>query len=264
MTRIVANIPSTCQTSGHGTPEGPSAVWLGRALPPQRTSAIVTVHQLGRCDRAPDSSASTMSCKDLFKVRGSTMRPPDEMGHEEATLSAMNLQTPSPRPSVPQSLRPSRHKSRGQALVEFAFVFPIFMVILTSLLYFGFLLYSKMSIINAAREGAHYSILLDPGDAAFATKVAGQVRGAAGAGLNPSSVTTVTTGFKVDTTTHMVTSTSCTWGSSGTCKAGDAVTVTVTYPFANPVPMHLALLGNVIIDLPSSFNLISTVQMVHE
>jgi len=38
------------------------------------------------------------------------------------------------------------------------------MVILTSLLYFGFLLYSKMSIINAAREGAHYGILLDPAD----------------------------------------------------------------------------------------------------
>ena len=192
------------------------------------------------------------------------MRPSNEMGYEEATPSAMKLQAHSRRPSTPQPLRSSRRKSRGQALVEFAVVFPIFMVILTSLLYFGFLLYSKMSVINAAREGAHYGILLDPADAAFATKVAAQVQGAAGAGLNPGSVTTVTTGFKVDPTTHLVTSTSCTWGSGGTCKAGDAVTVTVTYPFANPVPMHLTLLGNVIIDLPKSIALSSTVQMVHE
>jgi hypothetical protein len=136
--------------------------------------------------------------------------------------------------------------------------------VLASVLYFGFLLYSKMSIINAAREGAHYGILLDPADAAFDTKVGDQVQGAAGAGLNPASVTTVTTGFKVDTTTYLVTSTPCTWGSGGTCKAGDAVTVTVTYPFANPVPLHLVLLGNVIIDLPSSIDLNSTVQMIHE
>ena len=177
--------------------------------------------------------------------------------------SAMKLQGHARRSPTPRSLRSARHKSRGQALVEFAVVFPIFMVILTSLLYFGFLLYSKMSIINAAREGAHYGILLDPADSAFATKVSAQVQGAAGAGLNPSSVTTVTTGFKVDAT-GAVTSTSCTWGSGGTCKAGDAVTVTVTYPFANPIPMHLELLGNVIIDLPSSIDLSSTVQMVHE
>ncbi len=169
------------------------------------------------------------------------------------------------RPLSSTTLRSSRRKSRGQALVEFAVVFPIFMVILTSLLYFGFLLYSKMSIINAAREGAHYGILLDPTDAAFASKVSSQVQSAAGAGLNPSQVTTTVVGFTVDAN-HHVTTTTCTWGASGSgaCKAGDAVTVTATYPFANPVPMHLELLGNVIIDLPSSINLSSTVQMIHE
>jgi hypothetical protein len=139
------------------------------------------------------------------------------------------------------------------------------MVVLTSLLYFGFLLYSKMSVINAAREGAHYGILLDPADAAFASKVGSQVQSAAGAGLNPSQVTTTVVGFTVDAN-HHVTTTTCTWGSSGSgaCKAGDAVTVTATYPFANPVPMHLELLGNVLIDLPSSIDLSSTVQMIHE
>lgn len=153
-------------------------------------------------------------------------------------------------------------------MVEFALVVPIFLVVLCGILYFGFMLYSKMSIINAAREGAHYGMILDPRDAAFAAKVRGQVGAAAGAGLDPSSVTTATTGFKV--VNNVVTGTACTWGSGGTCvgreldEPGDAVTVTVTYPFANPIPLRLVLLGNVIIDLPRSFTLSSTVQMIHE
>ena len=176
----------------------------------------------------------------------------------------MKLQGRARRSPTPRSLLSTGQRSRGQALVEFAIVFPIFLIVLGSTLYFGFLLYTKMSIINAAREGAHYGILLDPADAAFDTQVSDQVQGAAGAGLNPASVTTVTTGLEVDPTTHLVTSTSCTWGSGGTCKAGDAVTVTVTYSFGNPIPLHLVLLGNVIIDLPHSINLTSTVQMIHE
>jgi len=165
--------------------------------------------------------------------------------------NGMKLQARARRSPTPRSFLSTGQRSRGQALVEFAIVFPIFLIVLASVLYFGFLLYSKMSIINAAREGAHYGILLDPADAAFDTKVGDQVQGAAGAGLNPASVTTVTTGFKVDTTTYLVTSTPCTWGSGGTCKAGE-------------VPLHLVLLGNVIIDLPSSIDLNSTVQMIHE
>ncbi len=148
------------------------------------------------------------------------------------------------------------------------------MVILTSLLYFGFLLYAKMSIINAAREGAHYGILLDPtkmSSTAFTNAVSDQVDAAASVGVNTSQVTTTVTGLQVNgdgtVSTH-----SCSWGMDAAtpCKQstastfGDAVTVTVTYPFANPVPLHLELLGNVIIDLPSSINLSSTVQMIHE
>ncbi len=158
----------------------------------------------------------------------------------------------------------TKNRNRGQALVEFAIIFPLFLIVLGSVLYFGFLLYSKMSIINAAREGAHYGILLDPSDPAFDTQVSDQVQGAAGAGLNPTSVSTATQGFHVDPTTHLVTSTSCTWGNGGSCVAGDAVTVTVTYPFANPIPLHLVLLGNTIIDLPTSINISATVQMIHE
>lgn len=176
------------------------------------------------------------------------------------TTETMNRPTPFPLPVRPSARR--RKRSRGQALVEFAIIFPLFLIVLGSVLYFGFLLYSKMSIINAAREGAHYGILLDPADPAFDTQVSDQVQGAAGAGLNPADVSTATQGFKVDPTTHLVTGTSCTWGS--TCVAGDAVNVTVTYPFTNPIPLHLVLLGNTIIDLPSSIDITATVQMIHE
>jgi Flp pilus assembly protein TadG len=174
----------------------------------------------------------------------------------------MKLQGRARRSRTSRSLVSTGQRSRGQALVEFAIVFPLFLIVLGSVLYFGFLLYSKMSIINAAREGAHYGILLDPADPAFDTQVSDQVQGAAGAGLNPTSVTTDTQGFHVDQTTHLVTSTPCTWGS--TCVAGDAVNVTVTYPFANPIPLHLVLLGNTIIDLPTSIDITATVQMIHE
>jgi Flp pilus assembly protein TadG len=156
----------------------------------------------------------------------------------------------------------SRQDRRGQALVEFALVIPIFLVVLSALLYFGFMLYSKMTVINAAREGAHYGIILDPIDAAFTTKIASQVSAAATVGLDPTKITTTTTGFKV--INGVISATTCTWGAGGTCLAGDAVSVGVAYPFANPIPLHLALLGNVVIDLPSAFSLNSTVEMIHE
>jgi Flp pilus assembly protein TadG len=47
-----------------------------------------------------------------------------------------------------------RKRSRGQALVEFAVVLPVFLLILSGVLDFGFLLYSRMTAINAIKEVA--------------------------------------------------------------------------------------------------------------
>lgn len=43
---------------------------------------------------------------------------------------------------------------RGQSLVEFALVFPVFVLLLSGMIDFGMGLYSYMTIINAARDGA--------------------------------------------------------------------------------------------------------------
>lgn len=54
----------------------------------------------------------------------------------------------------------ARHgSSRGQALVEFALVAPIFFLLLFSLIEFGRAVYYIQMLNNAAREGARYAIV---------------------------------------------------------------------------------------------------------
>src|SRR2546421_4181820 len=48
----------------------------------------------------------------------------------------------------------SRQKSRGQSLVEFALVLPVFLVFLAAALDLGRVFYANISLNNAAREGA--------------------------------------------------------------------------------------------------------------
>jgi Flp pilus assembly protein TadG len=45
-------------------------------------------------------------------------------------------------------------RSRGQALVEFAVVLPVFLLVLSGVLDFGFLLYGRITAINAIKEVA--------------------------------------------------------------------------------------------------------------
>jgi len=48
---------------------------------------------------------------------------------------------------------------RGMAVVEFAVVLPLLLVILFGIIEFSFLLYNKAMITNAAREGARFGIV---------------------------------------------------------------------------------------------------------
>jgi Flp pilus assembly protein TadG len=60
---------------------------------------------------------------------------------------------PKPHPSRRHSAR-----GRGQALVEFALVFPLFILLLAGMIDFGMGLSQYMTIINAARESARLGV----------------------------------------------------------------------------------------------------------
>jgi len=67
-------------------------------------------------------------------------------------------------PTRPARLRRWREGRRGQSLVEFAVVFPVFILLLAGMVDFGLGLYANVTIINAAREGARLGVTLQPMD----------------------------------------------------------------------------------------------------
>lgn len=52
--------------------------------------------------------------------------------------------------------RPGQERSRGQALVEFSLVFPVFILLLFGLIDLGRLVYANNALAEAAREGARW------------------------------------------------------------------------------------------------------------
>ena len=56
-----------------------------------------------------------------------------------------------------------RKKERAQALVEFAFVLPILLLLLVAVIDFGIVFYTQMALTNAAWEGARAgATIIDP------------------------------------------------------------------------------------------------------
>ncbi len=53
----------------------------------------------------------------------------------------------------------------GQAMVEFALILPIFLLILCGIIDFGWLFYNQLSLNNACREGARYAVVNTADDA---------------------------------------------------------------------------------------------------
>ncbi len=50
-------------------------------------------------------------------------------------------------------------KEDGQAVVEFALILPIFLLILCGIIDFGWLFYNQLTLNNACREGARYAVV---------------------------------------------------------------------------------------------------------
>jgi Flp pilus assembly protein TadG len=139
-----------------------------------------------------------------------------------------------------------RTRTKGQALVEFALVIPLFILILAGILDFGFMLYTRMTIISSAREGARIAVTSED-KTTIPAKVTSAVQ-AASTGLVVGSLTI--------TPTCIRTSGTCVFAGSGAtlAKAGDSVKVTVSYPYRSFFPL---LFG-------AQFNLSTSVQMVLE
>ena len=104
---------------------------------------------------------------------------------------------------------------KGAALVEFAIVLPLLLVLVFGMIEFSILFYDKAVITNASREGARAGIVYDFPNRISASDIT-------------STVSTYCSGRLITFgSTNQETTTV-----SGTCvNAGDTITVTVTYPY---------------------------------
>ncbi len=58
-----------------------------------------------------------------------------------------------------RSTKPENRSSRGAAVIEFALLLPILISLFAAIIEFGFALYDKAVLTNAAREGARAGVL---------------------------------------------------------------------------------------------------------
>jgi Flp pilus assembly protein TadG len=114
---------------------------------------------------------------------------------------------------------------RGQSLVEFAVVFPVFVLLLAGVIDFGLGLYSNVTVINAAREGARLGVVL-PGDT---TAIEDRVRAIA-TGLDLTKLSVTTSCMRPSGSTFVACS-SPMWAS------GDSVRVKVDYQYSMVWPL---------------------------
>lgn len=115
---------------------------------------------------------------------------------------------------------------RGQSLVEFAVTFPVFILLLAGIVDLGLALFSNVTIISAAREGARLGVVL-PGDTAA---IEDRVR-AMSTGLDLSKLTVTSTCLRDSGGGSFAACTSPQW------QAGDTVKVQVDYDYTMVWPV---------------------------
>lgn len=162
------------------------------------------------------------------------------------------MSNPKPGPSSRRS-----NRRRGQAMVEFALVIPIFMLVLSGILDFGFALFSRMTVINAAREGARAAVMVSD-TTTILTVAPASARAAATQGGIDMTHLTVSTPKCIQG--NLTTTSPCNFDHvhdathlSG-AQTGDSVSVTVHYTYHTFFPLAFG----------TTFDLSSTVQMVIE
>ncbi len=147
------------------------------------------------------------------------------------------------------STRRRRTRDRGQGLTEFALVIPVFLLVMFAIFDFGFMLYSRLTVMNAALEGARAGVML--GDASTIPVVVESTVKSVSFALTTSSPTMTITSTCV---TIKTTPGPCNFTAGANSRPGDAVQVTVTYQYRTFFPL---LFG-------ATMNMSSTVQMVLE
>ena len=131
---------------------------------------------------------------------------------------------------------PDRPPSRGQALVEFALIAPVFLLLLVIALDFGRLFFTWIQVNNAAREAAQAGAYA-PTDAVLMTSRANAEKNAQ-AQTGENSITVSATCANPAGTTIACAAAS---GGSG---AGNTITVHVHEPFTFFTPIVGAVVGN--------------------
>ncbi|HEY8168719.1 MAG TPA: TadE/TadG family type IV pilus assembly protein [Candidatus Limnocylindrales bacterium] len=116
---------------------------------------------------------------------------------------------------------------RGQSLVEFTLVLPIFILLLAGMIDFGLGLFADLTIINAAREGARLGVIANP---MSTTAIESRVR-AMTTGLDGTALTVTTTCLRPTSPTTFAACASPQW------VAGDSVRVQVDYDYSMIWPL---------------------------
>ena len=111
----------------------------------------------------------------------------------------------------------------GQALVEFAIILPILLMLVMGILQFGMMLNAYLTIENASREGARAGII-GSSDAEIQNLVI-----STSPGLDPERLTVIITPDEPDR------------------KSGDTLTVQITYNYNLIVPIISSLFDNVVV-----------------
>jgi Flp pilus assembly protein TadG len=126
----------------------------------------------------------------------------------------------------------SGHSKPGQAVVEFAIVLPVLLILLIGLINLGFLINTQIILTQAAWEGARTGATLDPTSGEGDNEIIGAVQSAL-SGLTDPSVVGIT--ISPDETARAAMS----WPKP----RGEPLTVDLSYPLnlSLPVPISVQL-----------------------
>jgi Flp pilus assembly protein TadG len=141
----------------------------------------------------------------------------------ERTSEQARIAAPDAAPMATTEKTPGRQ--RGQALVEFTLILPVFFLLVAGMVDFGLGVYSDLTLVNAAREGARLGVI-DPGDT---TAIEERVRAMSG-GLDGSKLN-VTIACERATGGSFAACTDPQW------QPGDATRVTVDYEYTMFFPL---------------------------